>query len=257
MNRAAIVLLLLLSLFVHSPGIAATEEVPAQRYREGLASYREARYREAMEVFQRLIADGYVSLDLYYNLGNAAYKNGDLGLSVLSYERALVLDPGNADVTHNLNVVRARLRDRIEPIPLLFFLRWWNDLKTASRPEALFHWSLGFFTLFAAAAFVFFGIRQVTARRIALVAGVLLLGASVVTLTMSLQRTADIEAHRDAVVMRSEVPVRSAPDATGVESFLIHEGLKVRILDTRDGLYRIRLDDGKTGWIEQSALVRI
>ncbi|MDX9758028.1 MAG: tetratricopeptide repeat protein [Bacteroidota bacterium] len=255
MNRVLGVLLLLC--FLPVAAIAGGEETPAVLYRAGLESYRNARYRQAMDAFQRLLDRGYSSFDLHYNLGNAAYKNGDLGLSVLSYERARVLDPGNEDVIHNLRVVRARLRDRIDPIPLLFFLQWWNDLKTGARPETLAYWSLGFFTLFAVSAFVFFGIPQLTARRIALVMGLVFFAGSATTLIVSLQRSADIHAHRDAVVMRSEVTVRSAPDATGVESFLVHEGLKVRILESRDHHVRIRLDDGKTGWIDQSALERI
>ena len=253
MNRVAIALMLLRL----CTSLAVADQSADTRYREGLDHYRNAQYRQAIAAFEQLLDEGYASLDLYYNLGNAAYKNGDLGLSVLSYERALVRDPGNDDVRHNLRVVRARLRDRVDPIPLLFFVQWWEDLKTGSRPETAFAWSLAFFTLFTVAAFVFFGIRQVTARRIALVAGVLLLAASAAALALVVQRTAELNARRDAIVMRSEVAVRSAPDATGVESFIVHEGLKVRILETRSGQHRIRLADGKTGWIEQAALARI
>jgi tetratricopeptide (TPR) repeat protein len=254
MNRAVMMLLLFAAF---STGMSAGMQTPSDRYREAVESYKQADYRQSISLFQNLVDEGFESFELHYNLGNAAYKNGDLGLSVLSYERALILDPGNEDVAHNLNVVRARLRDKVAPIPLLFFVQWWNDLATGHRPEAMFAWSLGFFWLLAFAAFVFFGIRRVLYRRIALVAGIFLLAAFAVTLSLSLLRTAELDAHKHAVVMSAEVIVRSSPDAAGVESFIVHEGLKVQILESRDNQYRIRLADGKNGWIEQGALERI
>lgn len=254
MKRAVMMLLLFAAL---STAVVAGKDEPSARYREGVEHYKNADYRQSIRLFQELVDEGFESFDLHYNLGNAAYKNGDLGLSVLSYERALILDPGNADVAHNLNVVRARLRDKVAPIPLLFFVQWWNELETGHRPETLFAWSLGFFWLFAVAVFVFFGIRRVLFRRIALVAGIFLFAAFAVTLSLSLLRTAELDAHSHAVVMAAEVTVRSSPDAAGVESFIVHEGLKVQILESRDNQYRIRLADGKNGWIEQGALARI
>ncbi len=227
------------------------------QYREAVALYKNADYGGAMRIFQKLVDEGYVDFDLYYNLGNTAYKNGDLGVSVVYYERALRLEPGNGDVLHNLNVVRARLRDRVEPIPLLFFVQWWNDLRQAHHPGVFFTWSVIFLCFLAAAAFVFFGYRQVLLRRFALAAGVLFLACFITALSLYVLRTEELAARRNAVVIPTEIAVRSAPDATGVESFILHEGLKVEILGERDGYYRIRLADGKIGWVEASALVRI
>lgn len=254
MTRTVMMLLLFAVL---STAAAAGKGTPSHRYREAVEFYKNADYRQSIRLFQELVDEGFESFDLHYNLGNAAYKNGDLGLSVLSYERALILDPGNEDVAHNLNVVRARLRDKVAPIPLLFFVQWWNDLETGHRPETLFAWSLGFFWLLAAAVFVFFGIRRVLYRRIALVAGIVIFAAFTVTLSLSLLRSAELDARSHAIVMVAEAIVRSSPDAAGVESFIVHEGLKVQILEARDGQYRVRLADGKNGWIEQGALARI
>lgn len=254
MNRTVTMMLLITAL---STGVLAGKESPSVRYREAVEHYKKADYQHSIRIFQELVDEGFASFDLHYNLGNAAYKNGDLGLSVLSYERAMILDPGNEDVAHNLNVVRARLRDKVAPIPLLFFVQWWNDLESGHRPETLFAWSIAFFWLLAVAVFVFFGIRRVLYRRIALVAGIFFFAAFSVTLSLSLLRTAELDAHSHAVVMAAEATVRSSPDAAGVESFIVHEGLKVQILESRDNQYRIRLADGKNGWIEQGALARI
>lgn len=251
-------LILLLVLPLLCIGDLHAEDASVQdRFRQGVERYRAADYRGAIGVFEELAAEGYSDFDLYYNLGAANYKNGDLGKSILYYERALLMEPGSPDVRHNLNVVRARLRDRVDPIPLLFFVQWWNDIKTGHRPETMFWWSLALFWMLAAAAFVFFGFRRVLLRRIALATGILLLVMFSVTLSLALIRDAEIEAHRNAVVMMPEATVRSSPDASAVESFLVHEGLVVSILEAENGQFRIRLEDGKTGWIEASAVERI
>jgi tetratricopeptide (TPR) repeat protein len=251
-------LLLLTAILLVTGFPARASASPADSlYKHALAQYRTADYHGAMQSFQGLIDEGYESFDLYYNFGNAAYKNGDLGISVVFYERALRLDPGNEDVEHNLNVVRARLRDRVEPIPLLFFVQWWNDLKQAHRPAVFFVWSVVFLFVLAAAAFVFFGYSRVLLRRFALAAGILFLAFFILSLSLYVLRSDELAARQSAVVILTETAVRSAPDATGVESFIIHEGLKVEILDKKDGYYRIRLADGKTGWAELPALMRI
>ncbi len=251
MLRIGILLLLL------HPIAAGQQQDPFERYQQGVELYKKAEYKQAIAIFQSLIDDGYADVDLYYNLGNAAYKNGELAVSILSYERALQFEPGNADVAHNLNVVRARLRDRVEPIPLLFFVRWWNDIKDAHQPSAFFTSSLILFCLLCVSGFVFFGFRQVILRRFALVAGIVLLLFFGAAVSLTVLKSNELEEHRNAVIMPSEVTVRSTPDETGVESFIVHEGLKVKILGSKSDYYRIRLEDGKTGWVEKSVLVRI
>lgn len=249
--------LLVLLVLCSGGDLRADADSAQERFRQGVERYRAADYRGAIGLFEELTAEGYGGFDLYNNLGAASYKNGDLGKSILYYERARRIEPGSIDVQHNLNVVRARLRDRVDPIPLIFFVQWWNDIKTGHRPETMFVWSLVLFWMLAAAAFVFFGFRGVLLRRIALGAGTLLLALFAVTLSLALARDAEIKAHRDAVVMVPEATVRSSDDASAVESFLVHEGLVVSILEAKNAQLRIRLADGKTGWIEASVLERI
>ncbi|MBR9978991.1 MAG: tetratricopeptide repeat protein [Bacteroidetes bacterium] len=246
----------LLMLFL-VPRMSADESDVNELYRQAVQHYRLAEYPYAITLFRELYEQGYESFDLLYNLGNSYYKNGDLGQSILFYERALILHPGHEDVLHNINVVRARLSDKVEPIPLIFFVQWWNDFKQAHRPETFFYWSVLFFTCLAAAVFVFFAYRRVVLRRSALVFGIISLSLFIVSLIFYMARTEELHARRNAIIMSTEVTVRSSPDATAVKSFVVHEGLKVTILEERDGYNHIRLVDGKTGWVDQSVIERI
>ncbi len=249
--------LILIVFAVLLPASALIAETPAESFGKGIAAYKAGDYPEAIRQFLAIEQEGYDSFAVTYNLGNSYYKNGNLGKAILYYERTLLHHPGNEDVVQNLNIARARIRDRVDPMPLLFFVRWWNDLQSSFRPESIFYASFLFLCIVAAALFVFFGFQRLFLRRAALsvvaVFGVLF----VLSVVLYTARLDDYRSHRFAVVMPSKVTVLSTPDASAVESFNIHEGLKVEILDSEKEFYHIRLLDGKNGWVHRDVIERI
>src|SRR5439155_5984489 len=56
--------------------------------------------------YEQVAALGVRSEDLFYNLGNAYVKAGQLGPAIYNYERALELDPTLEDVQFNLRAAR-------------------------------------------------------------------------------------------------------------------------------------------------------
>jgi len=73
--------------------------------------------------------EGYSSADLYYNLANAHFRNKDIASAILYYEKAKKMKPNDADIIHNLGVANSRITDKIEQLPVIFYKRWWNNLK--------------------------------------------------------------------------------------------------------------------------------
>ena len=67
--------------------------------------------RGAVAAYEELDRQGLVSADLYFNLGDAYYRQGDLGRAIWSFERAAALDPDDEDVRYNLTQAR-KLADR-------------------------------------------------------------------------------------------------------------------------------------------------
>ncbi|MDL2230631.1 tetratricopeptide repeat protein, partial [Alistipes sp. OttesenSCG-928-L06] len=65
---------------------------------------------------------------MYYNMGNAYYKDNQIGKAILYYNKALRLDPGNDDIKHNLTVANTYVRDRIESVPEFFLKTWARDV---------------------------------------------------------------------------------------------------------------------------------
>ena len=88
--------------------IAATAASPAQ---QADSAYNKEDYRGAISLYKQAIDSDGVSADIYYNLGNAYFRNGQPGMAVVSYERALKLEPSHTDARHNLAFVRSRIQD--------------------------------------------------------------------------------------------------------------------------------------------------
>ena len=87
---------------------------PTDLMAEANAQYERGEYADAAQQYEALIDSGYEDAALYYNLGNAYFKNGDLGRAVLNYLRAEELSPRDPDIRANLEFARARTVDRVE-----------------------------------------------------------------------------------------------------------------------------------------------
>ena len=90
--------------------------------------YRKNKFEDAVKEYKKLIDDGYESAALYYNLGNAYYREGNIGHAILYYEKALKLEPNDDDIIHNIAIADSKTVDKIEPLPKFFLFQWWEAL---------------------------------------------------------------------------------------------------------------------------------
>lgn len=238
-------------------GLFAAAPIAAQEalFQQGNARYQEGDWAGAVEAYQGVVSGGYESSELYYNLGNAYFRLDDLARTVLYYEKALRLDPGNVDAAANLSLVRERLADRIEPLPrfwLLTLVDGWINL----LPQRLLLLIGGAAYLVAGASVVGLILRRPRGwgrglKRLAATAAVfvVLFGGTL------LLRVTRYGAPVEAVVMASEVSVLSAPSSDGgLVLFSLHAGTKVRIGQASGDWREVVLEDGKVGWLRVDVL---
>lgn len=232
-------------------GLAGQEAL----FQRGNQAYQSGEYEEAVAAYRSVLEGGHESAELYYNLGNAHVRLGALDRAVLSYERALRLDPGNDDAAENLRLVRQRLPDRIEPLPrfwLLTFVDRWIQWLPRDLLVAL---SAGLY-LVCGSAVVALVLRRPVGWRKLLSRTVWVTGLAALLLggTLVLRETR-FGAPEEAVVVVSEVSALSAPSSDGgLVLFSLHAGTKVRI-DQRSGEWvEVVLADGKVGWLRQDVL---
>lgn len=237
------------------PGPSGAENAEAVFRRAG-ADYEAGRYEEAARLYESLLSSGYDDAKIHYNLGNARFKQGRLGLANLAYERALVRDPSDADARENLAYATLLITDKVGtaedefPAAILDVLGRQADrvvaaLAVVSAVSGLIGIGL------------WFDPRRRTARRLLRGALVILLPVAILLGVMAGLGIASAGRTEYAVVLADSADGRSAPVDNGTVLFTVHQGLKVEVRGSRPGWLQIVLPNGLTGWIEDGKAERI
>ena len=211
--------------------------------------YRNGAFEEAIKKYKKIESQDTVSSELYLNLGNAYYKLNKVGPTIFYYEKALKLDPLNVDVKNNLIFAKRLALDNIEEVPKTVFQRInKNYLQKLSYND----WAIVVVVLsFSSAIFFllfYFGYSSTRKRIYFTTSGIsllLLIFSIFITYNQYSQTTKNIE----AIVFVKKTAVRNAPTFNSEEIFILHEGTKVMVLDAVDNWKKIKLIDGKQGWM--------
>lgn len=219
-------------------------------------AYSNGDYAQAISLYKTISQDG-ESDKLYYNLGNAYYKDNQIGKAILNYERALRINPSYDDAMFNLQLANARIQDKIDPIEVFFLTQWINNLRSLLSSNAWAWISVVMFslTLLSALGYAFGPYKWL--RKTAFFMILFFLIFSITTFSFAKQQKNYMEQRSEAIVMDSSVTVKSSPDESGTELFVIHEGTKVFIKNTLNQWVEISLLDGNVGWVKISQIEQI
>ena len=200
---------------------------------------------------------GEESAKLYFNLGNAYYKAGDVNKAILNYERAKLLAPQDKDIAFNLQIANQFVVTKIDPLPQPFFLRWRTRVINKYPTDTWAAISIASFVVFLLLLGLFFFSRVAAVKRLSFWVGILVVVFSGFTYSFAAKQKTRIENRDSAVVFCPRVTVKSAPRESATDLFLIYEGLKVQITDSLDTWKEIKLADGNEGWLPDSCIVKI
>ncbi len=220
-------------------------------------AYNSGDYAQAETCYTRILEQGLYSASLYYNLANAHFKQNELGKALLYYNRALRLRPNDEDIRHNLEYAKQSTKDSIEEIPEFFLKTWIKSLRGALSCTT---WSILSLVMLAMA--LAFGLIYMLAQRLSLrKTGFYLMAIAallfVVTTAFAWSERNMLIKRSEAIVMDSAVSIKSSPDRSATELFVLHEGTKVTIGEAIDGWAEVRIADGRKGWIEEERIERI
>ncbi|MBR4808988.1 MAG: BatD family protein [Bacteroidales bacterium] len=238
---AAIALLALLTL-------PAQAQDADSLWRAGTDAYADGRWEEAAAAWQAIADGGQESCKLYYNLGNAAFKQNDIAHAILWYERAVKADPSDPDARYNLEFARTQLQDRIEEVPE-FFLETWGRKLCWLLPSGV--WAVLFLVFLAGtlAMLLLFLLGRGGARKTGFFAGIALLVLALLCLDFAFWQRTDARSDTGAIVTSAVVEVKSSP-GSGVNLFVLHEGTKVKVLEQVGEWCNVELADGRQGWLK-------
>jgi tetratricopeptide (TPR) repeat protein len=250
MKRYSFLIFILFSFISHAANENALLDEANKQYTAG-------NFVKAAELYEQILASGKESAQVYFNLGNTYFKNGDKIKAILNYERAKLLAPQNEDIDFNLKVSNQFVVDNIEQLPKPFFSRWWSSIANISSADGWAKKSAFGFLIFLVLLGSYFFSRSLRLRKLAFYTAVLTGIIVILSFTLAARQYRLIKNHQSALIQCPRVTVKSSPTATGTDLFLIHEGLKVEITDKLDKWKEIQLADGNKGWVADSCLVII
>ena len=225
--------------------------------KEAEEAYAKEDYTQAIELYESVLKTYGESAMVYYNLGNAYYKAGKVAPAILNYERALLLNPGDSDTRFNLQVARQKTVDKIEPIGEFFLTRWIGTVEDVYSADGWAKWGVASFLLFIGCLVLFFFSKWIRLKKIGFFAGICFLLISLVANLFADSQQDKLLHRADAIVFASTVTVKSSPDASGTDLFILHEGTKVTIKSTLGEWSEIQLEDGNVGWMPSKEIQQI
>jgi tetratricopeptide (TPR) repeat protein len=229
----------------------------AQTKAEADSAYVQERYEQAISLYNKLLETG-ASASVYYNLGNAYYRTGDMAHAILAYERAYLMEPGDADIRFNLQLARTKTIDKIVPESEMFFITWFRQMIDWYSADQWGRAVVVCFALFVVSLLLYFFAGRMLWRKVGFGVGVCTLILAVLFHIFAYQQKQKLLVRTHAIVMSSSLTVKSTPSTSGTDLFVLHEGTKVEITDdTMKDWKEIRLADGKVGWVPVKTIERI
>ncbi len=231
-------------------GICYADEA-AQTFEQANQLYLQAKYPDAITQYEKIVQSGFESGELYFNMGNAYYKSGSIQKAILNYERARQFLPRDEDVQFNLQLANLQVIDKIDAVPRLFVYRWADSMLALFSLSTMGWIVYSFFILTLAAFAIFLYARTYTQKRLSMFVGLVFSTALILTMIGY-----GVQAYKEsntefAIVMSDVANIKAAPDSKGNDLFVLHKGLRVQVLDSVNHWCKIRLADGKVGWIPE------
>ena len=233
------------------------ETSSAEHWEAGNRAYSSREYATAIAEYNAILEGGEYSLELYYNLGNAYFKADSLGKAILYYNKALRIDPSQEDVIHNLAFAELRTTDKVAETPEFILSRWVRGVRDMLSCNVWSILSLVALALLLIFALIFLLASAIGVRKASFFGALCALIFGIATTAFAISSRNNMLEHNEAIVMASAVSIKSSPDLSATDLFVLHEGTKVRIVETVDEWCEVVLADGKKGWIEDKNIEEI
>ena len=206
----------------------------------------------------QLLSEKGPSADVYYNLGNAYYRIDSLSAAILSWERALRMQPSDDDARFNLQLASSKTVDKIAPEREMFFVTWYRSLVQAFSVDVWAVIALVSLAVALVLALVWFFAFSERLRRVSFTISAILIVLFLLSNLFAWQQQRALQRHDEAIVMVQSLPVKNTPASSGSDEFTLHAGTKVTITDdTMNDWKQIILPDGREGWVEAKNVEKI
>ncbi|MDR1609980.1 MAG: tetratricopeptide repeat protein [Candidatus Symbiothrix sp.] len=235
--------------------IFAAVKLPAQDLLQSANdAYAKGDYAKAAEFYEAALKENGQSATVYYNLGNSYYKANKIAPSILNYERALLLEPGNGDIRFNLEIAKLKTVDKIEPIGEFFLTSWVRSIEDSLSTDAWSKFAITCFILLIGCLFLFFFSRKISIKKVGFYAGICLLVLTISGNIFAYNQKKSLTQRDSAIIFVPTTTIKSSPSDSGTDLFILHEGAKVKLKSKIGNWNEIETADGNVGWIKSEEI---
>ncbi|MBX3043366.1 MAG: hypothetical protein KIT33_05620 [Candidatus Kapabacteria bacterium] len=227
---------------------------PDDDFKKANDFFNQGSFLEAAELYNQLIEEGYRESEVYYNLANTYFRLEKIPLSILNYERARKLNPGDEDINFNLKLANLRIVDKFEPVPKLFLIEWYEVI-------VRFFYSGVWGTISVISSWVFFTSLLIlffsnlpSFRKYLSLITIISFFSIFISVYFGYEAYHFENSKVEAIIFNPSVYVKSAPDPSSTDLFILHEGTKVYIRESIDSWLQIRVENGDIGWIQKNEI---
>ena len=232
---------------------AQETKTPEELFVAGNSYYEKDEYTKAISEYNKILAQGYESGPVYYNIADAYFKSGKLGKAILNYKRAKRLMPRDADLAANYKFAMAKVQAKITPNKGIWA---WSPLRIFSENFTINELSLLASGMYVVIVFLLFIAAIRSQRSGYLKLAIMLISICFVITSAVLWRKAS-RGRSGGVVVVSRAEALFGPFDSATKFFTLHEGVSVTILKSKADWYKVRRTDGKVGWVKKNAIERI
>ncbi|MDR2682936.1 MAG: tetratricopeptide repeat protein, partial [Dysgonamonadaceae bacterium] len=193
------------------------------------AAYAAQDFQQAAQLYENALSENGASAAVYYNLGNAYYRLNRTASAILNYERALLLDPGNRDIRFNLEIARLKTVDKIEPVGEFFLAEGYNAVKNLYSADRWSYIAIVCFLLLLIGLSLFLFSRRIALKKTGFYSGLALLILCLSANVFAYNQKKKLTHRTTAIIFSATTTIKSAPDNSGTDLFILHEGTKVQV----------------------------
>jgi len=224
---------------------------------QATTAYNAKEYEKAVNLYEDILENGEHSASVYYNLGNAYYKLNKIAESIYFYEKALLLAPDDQEIKTNLSYAKNMTLDAIDTLPETGISKLYKNVTGKLTFDQWAYLSIVFLFLFVILYITFYYSAYSTRKRWSFIGSIIALFLCLTSIAFAFVQQSDFNAAQPAIIFAEESIIKSEPNLTSQQVFVLHAGTKVNIEEHLNDYYKIKLSDGKTGWILQSELKKL
>ena len=228
-------------------GLRAFAQTSSAAFDAANRLYEQGKFSEAAVAYENLVRSGQASAALYFNLGNAFFKGGQMGHAIAAYRHAEQLSPRDPDLRANLQFARNQVQG-----PTLSSTGWQRWLAKLSLNEWTWLAAASIWLLFFVLTLRQWrpGWKQDLRTYTVVLCAASLLVCACFGGAFYLDRCSP-----EAIVIAREAAVRQGPLDEAPTAFTARDGSELKVLDRKDEWLQVTADSRRIGWVHRDQVL--